>query len=257
MKQSKELRVAIAAAKAAGKAIMKEYGKVDYVRTKSARLGIVTEADIRAQKKIKSVITRAFPKAEFFAEEDKTHKKAETAWIIDPLDGTRNFKRGIRVFSVSIALLKENKLEVGVVFDPNTGELFYAERGKGAFLNAKRLKVSKAKKALGVVFNVGLPWRAGTRKQNLSMFNKVVKIASIRNLGSAAIELASVAAGRMEAMLEYGLFAWDSAAGILLIQEAGGKVTNARGQEFDIFSQDSLVASNGAIHKELLRVLNK
>jgi myo-inositol-1(or 4)-monophosphatase len=255
MKKSPELKVAIRAAKEAGKAIMKQLGKVDYVRTKSARLGIVTEADFAAQRKIKQVISKAFPKARFYAEEDKQHFRAENLWIIDPLDGTHNFRRGIRMFSVSIALLKGNELVLGVVFEPNVNELFYAEKGKGAYLNGKRIKVSKNAKASEVVFNVGLPWRAGTRQKNLPMFKKLIGHGSARNLGSAALELAYIASGRMEAMLEYGLFAWDSAAGILLVEEAGGTVSNAKGKPFDIFNQDSLVAANAKIHKKILRLL--
>jgi len=257
MRQSKELKVAVRAARAAGKTIMKELGEVDYVRTKSARLGIVTEADIRAQKKIKAVIKKSFPKAEFFAEEDKQHKKAESVWIIDPLDGTTNFRRGIRVFSVSIALLKENKIVLGVIFEPNVNELFYTEKGKGAFLNGKRIKVSKRTKPAEAIFNVGLPWRAGTRKKNLPLFKKMIALGSPRNLGSAAIELAYIAAGRMEAMIEFGLFAWDSAAGILLIQEAGGRISNAKGKAFDIFSQDIIVASNKVFYPKIMKVLKR
>ncbi len=255
MSKSKELKVATKAAKEAGKAIMKELGKVDYVRTKSLRLGIVTEADFAAQRKIKQVISKAFPKAKFFAEEDKVHKKAENVWIIDPLDGTHNFRRGIRMFSVSIALMKNNELVLGVVFEPNVNELFYAEKGKGAFLDGKSLKVSSRTKDNEIIFNVGLPMRSGTRKKNLEMFTRLVEHGSTRNLGSAALELSYVAAGRMDAVLEYGLYAWDSAAGILLVKEAGGRVSNAEGSHFDIFSQDKLVASNAKVHKKIMGLL--
>ncbi len=260
MSQSKELRTAIAASKAAGKIILHNYGKVGVVRTKSARLGVVTKTDVNAQKKIKKVIRKAFPKAEFLAEEDKEHPKVsnERIWVVDPLDGTKNFTRGIKSFSVSIALICKKKPILGVVFDPNTGDLFYAEKGKGTFLNGKRVCVSSVSKTENGIFNIALPRRAKTRKQNYTLFKKMFEtMGSLRNLGTAALQLSSVGAGRFDAYLEYGLYPWDCAAALIILTEAGGKATDTKGNPFDMFAKTALVASNGKLHKQILKELNK
>ena len=133
MKKSKELLVAIDAAKAGGKVAMKYYGKLKHVKNKGKNHGIVTEADFASQKKIKAVISKAFADAEFLAEEDSKHLLSETMWVVDPIDGTRNFAKGIPFFAISIALSKKGKTVLGVVFNPATGDLFCGEKGKGAF----------------------------------------------------------------------------------------------------------------------------
>jgi len=259
LKKSKELIVAIAAAKAAGKVIMKHYGKLHQIRVKSARLGIVTETDLLAQKKIKAVIRKSFPKAEFFAEEDKNHPKiSHLTWVVDPLDGTTNFSRSIRTFTVSIALLRNHRPVIGVVFDPNSGELFYAEKGCGAFANGKRISVSNISKPEQGLFNIGIPRRAKTRKKNYAMLKKLFEtMGGLRNFGTAALQLSLIAAGRVDAYLEYGLYAWDCAAGIVLIQEAGGRITDSKGGKYNMFAGEALVATNGKIHRQVIRELNK
>jgi len=259
MNKSKELRTAIAAAEAAGKIIMNHYGNVCCIREKSARLGVVTEVDLKAQKKIKSVITKAFPKAEFLAEEDKEHPKVSNLmWIVDPLDGTKNFTRGIKSFSVSIALLREKKLVLGVVLDPAANDLFYAEKGKGAFLNNKRIKVSNVSKSEAGIFSMALPRRARTRNRNYSFYKKLFKtMGSMRNLGSAALQISMVAAGRFDAYIEYGLYPWDSAGGLAILKEAGGKATDAKGKPFGIFAKTALIATNGKLHNQIIKELNK
>ena len=260
MSKGKELRVAILAAKAAGKIIMSYYGKNFSISKKSARLGLVTEADVKAQKKIKQVITKAFPKAEFLAEEDKNHAKVsdKAVWIVDPIDGTKNFSRGLNSFAVSIALVKNRKTVVGVVFDPNTNDLFYAEKGKGAFLNGKKIKVSSVSKPEDGIFNIALPRRDGTRKQNYNLFRKMFeRMGSLRNFGTAALQMSFIAAGRMDAYLEYGLYPWDVAAALLIVREAGGKATDEKGNQFDMFAGTSIVVSNGKMHNIILKELNK
>jgi len=259
MNKSKELKTAIAASKAAGKIILAHYGKVGIVRTKSARLGVVTKTDVSAQKKIKKVIRKVFPKAEFLAEEDKEHPMvSDLMWVVDPLDGTKNFTRGIKSFSVSIALIYKKKPIMGVVFDPNTGDLFYAEKGKGTFLNGKRAHVSSVSKTEDGIFNIALPRRAKTRTQNYILFKKMFEtMGSLRNLGTAALQMSLIAAGRFDAYLEYGLYPWDCAAALIILTEAGGKATDTKGNPFDMFAKTALVASNGKLHKQILRELNK
>jgi len=260
--KSKELRVAISASKAAGKIIMKHYGNICCIKTKSARLGVVTEADIKAQKKIKAVIRKSFPKAEFLAEEDKNHPKVSNndIWVVDPLDGTTNFTRGIKSFAVSIGLVKNKKPVVGAIFDPSTNDLFYAEKGKGAFLNGKRIKASNIKQMEDAVFDAPVSVRQGMRKRHFAVLKKLVKgrLGLLRILGSAALRLAFISAGRFDAWIEYGPYPWDFAAGSVILKEAGGKITNDKGQPLDLFSHtQTIVATNGKIHSQLLKELNK
>ncbi len=260
MSKSKELRTAIVAAKAAGKIIMANYGKVGTVRTKSARLGVVTKTDINAQKKIKKVIRKTFPKAEFLAEEDKEHPKVsnEAIWVVDPLDGTKNFTRGLKVFTVSIGLVKNKKPFLGAILWPVTGDLFYAEKGKGSFLNGKKIKVSGIDVMEKGIFSISMPRREGTREQNYAFYSKLFKrLGSIRNFGTAALQTSFIAAGMTDAYLEYGLYPWDTAAALIILKEAGGKATDTKGKPFDMFAGTALVASNGKIHGQIIKELNK
>ena len=256
---SRELDVAIEAAKAAGKEIVKRYGKVEGIREKSERLGLVTDADLAAQKKVKEVISAAFPDACFLAEEDKEHNHGSSpTWIVDPLDGTMNFVRGVNFFSVSIALFRENQVVLGVVFDPLRTDLFHAEKGKGAFHNGKKIQVSDVAETEDGLINIALPRREGTRKQNFELFEKMFeKMGTLRVLGSAALQLALVAKGVLDTYLEYGLYPWDVAAGMLLIEEAGGRITNEKGEQLDIFKDQSFIATNGKLHEHILEALGK
>ncbi len=257
MRPGKELKVAIKAAKAAGKVIMKHYGKTQNITKKSDRLGIVTQADFASQRKIKSVIRSSFKDAKFIAEEDKTHSYSlQTAWIVDPIDGTTNFSRGIKFFCVSIALLKNRKISSGVVFNPITKDLFFAESGKGAFLNGKRIRCSSAAKMVDSNFVIGLPHRKSVESENLALLKKLFpQIGNFRDFASAALELSMLAAGQIDGYLEVGLFPWDSAAGVLLVREAGGKATNGKGKQFDIFEDKLIVASNGKLHRQVIEAI--
>lgn len=261
MKKGKELEVAIRAAKAAGKVIMGHYGKMHHVKVKSARLGIVTEADVAAQRKIKAVIRKTYPEAEFLAEEDKKHPKIsdKPVWVVDPLDGTSNFSRGIKSFAVSIALIKKKKPVVGVVFDPGTGDLFFSQKGKGAYMNDKKIHVSGVMLMEKGFYDIPLSNRKGMRKKHFSTLKRLLKrLGVLRIIGSAALRLSFIAAGRLDAYIEYGVFAWDIAAGMLILEEAGGKITNSKGNQFKIFStNDTIVSTNGKIHKQVIKELNK
>jgi len=261
MRKGREAEVAIRAAKAAGKLIMSHYGKLHRIKFKGARLGIVTEADVAAQKKIKAVIRKAYPNAGFLAEEDKKHPEIsdKPVWVVDPLDGTSNYSRGIKSFAVSIALVKNRVPFVGVVLDPSTGDIFYAQRGKGAYLNDCKIKVSNEKDTTKAFYDIPLSNRRGMRKRHLKTLKKLLPImGNLRIIGSAALRLSFLAAGRLDAYIEYGVFAWDVAAGILILEEAGGKITNFKGKKFMIFSpNDTIVATNGKIHQKIILGLNK
>jgi myo-inositol-1(or 4)-monophosphatase len=257
MRQSKELTVAIKAAKAAGKVIMSHYGNLHYVRLKSRAEGIVTEADIQAQAKIKKIILGEFPNACFLAEEDRHHERpSKLMWLVDPLDGTENFYRGLRLFSVSISLVRNGLPALGVIFEPSSKELFYAEKGKGAFLNGKRIRVSGVKKGGEAMLDVPVSNRLGLRKKQFRRLGKLLKLGSyMRITGSAAVRLAYIAAGRMDGYVEAGMHPWDWAAGALIVQEAGGKVTNLEGKAFRIFKDRDIIASNGKLHKKIMGAL--
>lgn len=253
---SREMEIALKAAKAAGKVIMNGYGNIGFVRQKSERLGNVTDIDFKAQKAIKEVISK-FSKLPIIGEEDETHTFVDNAWIIDPIDGTNNFSRGLKIFAVSIALVKNKQPVLGVVFNPATKELFSAEKSKGAFLNNKKIFVSDISELKDCVVDVGLPTREKVREIQFGIMQKIYpKKVHYKQFGSAALQLCFIAAGWIDAFVEYGLFPWDFAAGVLIVEEAGGKITNIKGEKIDIFKKDEILfASNGKIHSGLLGVL--
>ena len=253
---SKELDIAIKAAEEAGKVIMKHFGNLQDVRLKNPREGLVTEADIAAQEKIKEVISKEFPDAFFYAEEDKKHEMQDSMWIVDPIDGTMNFARGIKSFAVSIGFYQKDSVVSGVVFNPVTKDIFSAERGKGAFLNGKKISVSKISESTKGLVAVSLPMREGIKERNFETLKKIMPVmGGLRHLGAAALDLAHIASGGIDAYMETGLYPWDCAAGILLVEEAGGKITNENGQPYNMFKQETLVSSNGLIHNQILEAL--
>ena len=259
MSKSKELRVAIEAAKAGGKQAMKYFGKLKHITFKSKNLGYVTEADFASQKKIKQVILKGFPNAEFLAEEDKNHRSVgDKVWVIDPIDGTQNFINGIKYFGISIGLLDKGTPVLGVVLDPAYDELFYAEKGKGAFLNGQPIRVSNVSNMKEGLFNIAFPRREDTRKQNYSLFKKLYSsMGGQRSFGAASLQLCFVASGLIETYIEFGLFPWDTTGGIPILEEAGGKVTGGTGQKFDVLKRGIMVASNGKLHKDIIKELTK
>ncbi len=255
----KELKVAITAARAAAKIINKFYGKKFKVKRKG-EIDLVTEVDERAQKEICRVIWKAFPKDAILAEEFELSKTAGAArrWIVDPIDGTTNFAHGYPKFCVSIAFEKNGELECGVILDPVMKEVFTAARGKGAFLNGKRLKISKAQTLKESLLVTGFPYDLDDpRKNNIPFFLHMIRKAqAIRRDGSAALNLAYVAAGRFDGFWELGLNAWDVAAGILLVKEAGGEVRHITGRANRI-SDPELIAGNTLIAQQLTTECSK
>jgi myo-inositol-1(or 4)-monophosphatase len=256
MPRSALLNVMVQAALKAGRTLARDFGEVENLQVSLKGPGdFVSAADRRAEETIVEALTRARPGYSFLNEEggaiagtDTTHR-----WLVDPLDGTTNFLHGIPLFSVSIALERENELVAGVVYNPILNELYVAERGQGAFLNDRRLRVAARKRLADAVIATGTPHigRGGQDAFVAELRPLLSATAGVRRCGSAAIDLAWVASGRFDGFWERGISPWDMAAGIVLVREAGGIVTGPTGLH-DMFQTGSVVAGNEAIHKALI-----
>ncbi|MEO6329569.1 MAG: inositol monophosphatase family protein [Ginsengibacter sp.] len=226
---------------------------------------LVTEADHAAEKAIINIITRNFPEHNILSEEAgdvliigrEKGTDSEYRWIIDPIDGTVNFANGIPICCVSIGLEHNGKIVLGAVYNPNMNEFFFAEKDLGATLNDKKIKVSDKTEVITSCLVTGFPYTYLDQPNGpLQIFEKLIrKGIPVRRLGSAAIDLCWVAAGRFDGFYEHKLNAWDSAAGFLIVEEAGGKVTDFNGDHYSPY-QPHIVATNGKIHDELLRHVN-
>ncbi|UCE25955.1 MAG: inositol monophosphatase [Candidatus Zixiibacteriota bacterium] len=217
----------------------------------------VTEFDLKSEKYIISNLERRYPDHTILAEEGTgTERDSEYCWVVDPLDGTVNYAHGFPVYSVSIGLQYKGQSIAGVVYDPEQHELYSAARGQGAFLNRKRIRVSSEKNLKRSLLATGFAYNVSTaRKNNLGMFARMIKQAqAIRRLGSAALDLCWLAAGRFDGFWEYYLHPWDTAAAILIVEQAGGKVTRIDGRKYSIFDKE-ILASNGHIHSAMKAVL--
>lgn len=229
------LNTAIAAARDAGKVILKNIDKLDRLNIEiKAKNDYVTEVDRQAEQQVIYHLRKAYPEHSILAEESGLDEVADSdyRWIIDPLDGTTNFLHGFPQYAVSIALQLKGRLEVAVVFDPIKNELFTATRGGGAQLNDRKIRVTQQKGLDGALLGTGFPFK---QPQHLDTYLNTFKAvhpntAGIRRAGSAALDLAYVAAGRLDGFWEIGLSAWDMAAGVLLVKEAGGIVTDFSGK---------------------------
>ncbi|HSX37435.1 MAG TPA: inositol monophosphatase family protein [Chlamydiales bacterium] len=251
---------AIDTALEAGDLLRKGFGTNYKISSKTGIHNLVTEYDCKAESLIIDSLKKALPHSSFLAEESGlTGKKEEYVWIIDPLDGTVNFAHRIPIFSVSIALEKQGELIAGVIYQPLQKELFVAEKGKGAFLNGKRIRVSCVESLANSMLAIGLPYNSIDNPFHcIDHCIDVMKLGiPIRRLGSAAMDLAYTAAGYFEGFFEAGLQAWDAAAGTLLIQEAGGTVTHWDGSPFSIHAKKTILATNGKIHQEIGAVLHR
>jgi myo-inositol-1(or 4)-monophosphatase len=259
MLHSALLNVMIAAARKAGRALRRDFGEVEKLQVSlKGPANFVSAADRRAEETLFQELSKARPGYGFLGEEngrregaDKTH-----TWIVDPLDGTTNFLHGIPQFAISIALEREGAVVAGLIYNPATEEMFIAERGKGAFLNEQRIRVASRKRLTEAVIACGLPHhgRPGiplARKETAAMQEEV---AGLRRFGAAALDLAWVAAGRLDGYWERHIQAWDMAAGLILVREAGGFASDCDGGD-EMFAKGHIVAGNEAVHKEMLRVL--
>lgn len=228
------------------------------VSNKEGVNNLVTQADFESEKAILSVIKSAFPDDNIVSEESPEIKtRSEYRWIIDPIDGTINFAHGIPICCVSIGLEYKGDMLMGAVYNPLMNEFYFAEKGKGATLNDKPIHVSKQGEVIHSCLVTGFPYTYIHHPNGpLQVFERLITQGiPVRRLGSAATDLCWVAAGRFDGFYEHKLHAWDSAAGFIIVEEAGGKVTNMEGQKFAPF-EFGLVATNGKIHDELLKYVD-
>ncbi|MBO2945283.1 inositol monophosphatase [Paenibacillus sp. F411] len=260
--------VAINCAAKAGEWIKSKQGTVQQLNTKTSAQDLVTEVDKGAEQMIRRLILTHFPDHAILGEEgvepgpEASAKALETAleedyvWIIDPVDGTTNYVHGFPFYSVSIALAYQGEIILGVIYDPSRDELFIAEKGKGAYVHGNPTRVSGEVVLSDSLVATGFPIDAASNlPQNMEALQAIVpKVRNVRAGGSAALHLAYVAAGRLSAYWEIGLNAWDVAAGVLLIEESGGRVTDTNGSPYSLKVRN-IAATNGAIHEELLQVL--
>jgi myo-inositol-1(or 4)-monophosphatase len=255
---SEYLQIAIDAARDAGRFLVESVGKVKQIETKKGEIrNLVSEIDRGAEKMIIRRIRERFPHHEFLAEESGgSLGPADFRWIIDPLDGTTNFLHAVPIFSVTLALERNGEVVSGVTYDPNRDELFTAEKGSGAFLNGERLQVTSQTDLIQSLLVTGFPYDiAGNPDHPAEHFTNFLHASQgIRRLGSAALDLAYVAAGRFDGFYEVALQPWDMAAGRLMVEEAGGTVSDFHGNPSTIYVKQ-IVASNGPIHAGMLRVL--
>ncbi len=251
------LTTAVEAVVRAGDVMLERFGSVVRVDKKGA-IDLVTEVDVAIEREFRQLITARFPEHTVLGEEMGGSPAAPSGacWVFDPIDGTTNFAHGLPIFCSSLALEIDGVAQVAAVYDPTRRELFTAERGGGAFLNGKPLKVSSAESLIEAVLVTGFPYDVHARVQEIvGLFAEFVgRARAVRRLGSAAIDLCYVAAGRMDGFWERDLNAWDIAGGALLVQEAGGTITRFDGQPYFSRGRD-VVASNGRIHGAMLDVI--
>ena len=247
------------AAQKAAKGLRRDFGEVEQLQVShKGPSDFVSAADIKAEKVLRAELAKARPRFGFLMEEGGEVKGEDGhhRWIIDPIDGTTNFLHGIPHFAISIGLEMDGDIIAGLIFNPITDEMFYAEKGKGAFLNDKRLRVSSRNNLLDSVIATGIPFhgRPG-HKPFLKQLERVMGgVAGIRRMGAASLDLAYVAAGRCDGFWEIGLQPWDIAAGIILVREAGGYITEIDGGKNALYT-GNVLAANPKLHKQLSDIL--
>ncbi|MCB1787701.1 MAG: inositol monophosphatase [Chromatiaceae bacterium] len=249
--------IAVRAARQAGSVIMRSFSRLDTLTVSEKQANdYVSEIDRNAEQAIIETIRKAYPAHAILAEESGQHGKDEFEWVIDPLDGTTNYLHGFPQFAVSIALLHRGRLESGVVYDPLRDEMFTAVRGGGALLNDRRLRVTEQKGLKGALVGTGIPFRDQRYMDAyLGMLKDFAReTAGVRRPGSAALDFAYVAAGRLDGFWELGLSKWDFAAGALLVQEAGGVVSDIRGGSQHLDS-GNVVTAGVRLHRAMVDVI--
>ena len=252
------VNIAVSAARAAGNQIMRHLDRVDTLQvTRKARNDFVSEVDRNAEREIISIIRKAYPQHAVLGEEFGQDGDNEVVWIIDPLDGTTNFLHRFPHFAVSIGIQVRGKLEHGVIYAPCTQDLYTASRGGGAQLNNRRIRVSGAKEMESALIGTGVPIRAANLDAYLPMLRNIVETtAGVRRAGAASLDLAYVAAGRLDAYWELGLKPWDIAAGLVLVQEAGGITSEIYGAA-DPLQSGHVLAATPKLHTFLAESLAK
>jgi myo-inositol-1(or 4)-monophosphatase len=253
------MNVMTAAVRKAGKAIVRDFGEVENLQiSRKGPSDFVTKVDIKAERVLRDELIRTRPHYSFVMEEsgvveglDKTHR-----WYIDPLDGTTNFLHGLPHFAISVGLEREGQLVAGVVYNPATDDMFTAEKGRGAWHNDRRLRVSGRRDLNVALVATGIPYagKPGHETFSAELSRVMIEVAGVRRFGAAALDLAWVAAGRYDAFWERGLSPWDMAAGIVILREAGGIVSDLSGAQ-DMLENGTILASNGQLHGRMLKVL--
>lgn len=259
MLHSALLNVMIAAARKAARALKRDFGEVEKLQVSmKGPANFVSAADKRAEETLFQELTKARPGYGFLGEEGGRREGTDktNTWIVDPLDGTTNFLHGIPQFAISIALEREGAIVAGLVYNPASEEMFFAEKGKGAFLNEQRIRVAARRQLSDAVIACGLPHhgRPGIPLAHRETGAVQEKVAGLRRFGAAALDLAWVAAGRLDGYWERHIRPWDMAAGLILVREAGGYASDCDGKD-DMFAKGEILVGNEAIHNELLRVI--
>lgn len=253
------LELAIDAAREAGEMLKDLAGKAQRIDRKAGEeTNLVTELDRKSEAMIIGRIKARYPDHEVLAEESgRNSRESDYRWIIDPIDGTTNFAHGLPIFAVSIGIEHRGTIVAGVVYDPTRDEMFTTEKGRGAFLNGEAIHVSKTSRLIDSVLATGFPYDIKTNRGNVAHFeNFLFEARALRRLGSAAIDLSYVACGRLDGYWELSLNPWDMAAGVLLVEEAGGRFTDLSGNPGSIYSK-AVLTSNGLIHDQMVGVLQK
>ncbi len=253
----KEMETARRAAAEAGRILKELYGNINSI-SKKGKIDLVTEADLASEKAVIDAVTGDFPDHMVLSEEAGEHgERSDRLWIIDPLDGTTNFAHSFPFFGVSIALQVENEIVAGVVFNPVLDEFFEAEKGKGAYLNKKSIKVSGKGSLKDSLIGTGFPYDVYENPEPVLDYMKkmIVQAQGIRRAGAAAVDLCYVAAGRLDGFWEQGLKPWDTAAGSIILQEAGGVISDYNGNSYNPFVK-TILASTPGIHKKMLEIIN-
>ena len=256
---SPALNVVVAAVRKVGRRLLRDFGEVEQLQVSMKGPGdFVSQADLRAEQTLREDLSKARPNFAFLMEESGAHgdKDWEWRWVVDPLDGTTNFLHGIPHWAISVGIEKriaEDRTEIvaGVIYNPVVDELFWAEKGMGAFLNDKRLRVSGRREMNTALFATGIPFAATPRKAEFAhaLVRLMPQVSGIRRFGSAALDLAWTAAGRYDGYWELGIQKWDIAAGLVMVREAGGTVTSPDGG--DPYPEGHVVAGNPYLHGKL------
>ena len=250
-------KVMFRAADEAGKILLHHFDTDFKISRKKFYNDLVTEVDKKSETRIIELIRKSFPGHSILSEEaGDLNKNSEFVWIVDPLDGTVNYAHSVPIYSVSIALEIDKTIELGLIYNPVNGEKFYAQRGKGAYLNNKEIRTSATKYLKDALLVTGFPYGAVNNPDHaLDHFNNFLRHGvPVRRLGSAALDMCFVACGRFDGFWEVSLNPWDVAAGFVILNEAGGKITNFKGEKYSVYSKQ-LLATNGKIHKEMMDVL--
>ena len=250
------------AAYKAGNILIKDFREVENLQVSKKGIGdFVTSADLSSEKAIIKILQKGYPKIEIMSEETNSEtnlNEHEKIWIIDPLDGTLNFLHGLPHFAISMALMVNEEIISGIIYDPIKDELFWAEKGIGAFLNGKRIRVSARSQLKDSLVSTGIPWKGmeSSHKNYLKILENIMKSSSgIRRYGAAALDLAYVAAGRYDAFWEFNLKTWDIAAGALIVKEAGGYVGNINKNENYLYTGNIYACNNNLVDELTIKFI--